>query len=287
MRHDRRDNVAPVPPLARTIAARFAARPEVVAVALGGSRAAGGADGASDLDLYVYADPAPPVADRAAIAGTGARGLELDVSPWEAGDVWVDTETGLIVDVMYRTPGWIADQLDRVLVRHEASVGYSTCFWHNVLTSTPLADRDGWFAALQARADQPYPEALRRNVIALNHPLLRSATFSFLAQIERAVARGDGVAVGHRVAALLASFFDVLFTLNRLPHPGEKRLVAEASRCPLVPPDLAARVDDLLRAAAPPWTAADPVAAAHRLIDGLDAVLRADGVMPGEPASPA
>jgi hypothetical protein len=42
-------------------------------------------------------------------------------------------------------------ELARVLDRHEASLGYSTSLWHNVLTSKPLNDRSGWFAALQVK----------------------------------------------------------------------------------------------------------------------------------------
>lgn len=56
---------------------------------------------------------------------------------------------------MYRTPNWIEEQLDKVLVKHQASVGYSTCFWWNVLNSQILYDRDGWYKQLQQKANQP------------------------------------------------------------------------------------------------------------------------------------
>ena len=263
--------------VARRVASRFGTLPEVVSVALGGSRTAGMAGPDSDIDLYVYAVPEPDPADRLAVAGPGATDAEIGARFWEPGDTWRE-DGGPEIDAMYRSPVWIEAQLDRVLVRHEAAVGYSTCFWHNVLTSVPLHDPTGWFTAVQTRSRVPYPDALRAAVVAKNHPLLRQASGAFLRQIAAARDRGDGVAVQHRVAGLLASWFDVLFALNRLPHPGEKRLVAVAlDRCALVPPDLPARVDALLRAAAPPG-AGDVVAAGHALIDPLDDLLIADGL---------
>ena len=46
--------------LAARLAALFGERPEVVAVALGGSAAGGAADAASDIDLYVYTNAEVP-----------------------------------------------------------------------------------------------------------------------------------------------------------------------------------------------------------------------------------
>lgn len=264
------------PPLATAIADRFGAVPGVVAVALGGSRTAGTADAGSDLDLYVYADPPPTRAEREAAAGPGAIRGEFELTFWEPGDAWVDRATGTAVDVMYRSPGWIDAELDRVLLRHEASVGYSTAIWHNVRTTLPLLDPTGWYARLQTRAAVPYPEPLRRAVVAKNHPLLRDSMFSFRRQIEDALRRRDAVAVQHRLSALLASYFDVLFALNRQTHPGEKRLVPYTlAVCPLRPPDLAHRLDDLIAAAPPPWAGRDPLPLAHALINDLDRLLGA------------
>ncbi|HYQ81634.1 MAG TPA: DUF4037 domain-containing protein [Anaeromyxobacteraceae bacterium] len=266
------------------MAARYAALPAVEAVALGGSLGAEAGDERSDLDFYVYAREPLTLEARAAVArasappGSGAR-LEIGNEAFEPGDEWIDAEGGLHLDVMFRTPAWIEAELDRVLSRCQARVGYSTCFWWNVLRSEPLFDRAGWLAGLRRRAEVPYPEALRRAVLARNHPLLRGTLSSFLAQIERAVARRDAPSVNHRVAALLASAFDVLFALNRAPHPGEKRLLfwAEAL-CPLRPPRLAERVTALLSACAPPSSGA--VASASALLDDLDALLEAEGFLP-------
>lgn len=269
--------------LAQRLAAAFAEVREVEAVALGGSQTNLIADPGSDIDLYVYAPGGEVAIARRAQIAAGARGAaELDNRFFETGDEWIDDTTGIAVDAMYRDPRWIEDQLDRVLVHHQASIGYSTAFWHNIASSTVLFDRSGWYAALIERARAPYPEPLRRAIVAKNHPLLRRTQSSYLHQIERAVARGDLVSVNHRVAAFVASYFDVLFAVNRLLHPGEKRLVAIAeAKCAQLPPSFAANVEALI-AAVP---RAEVVARAIALADGLDALLHAQGLLDAERAS--
>lgn len=149
--------------IAQQIAARFAAQPEVTAVALGGSRSTGAADPRADIDLYVYAAPPIAVATRAAIASAMAAPgpREIDNHFWEPGDEWAlaSADDTLRIDIMYRAPAWIEAELDRVLVRHEASLGYSTCLWHNVRHASVLYDRDGWFAQLQGIAAAPIPQS--------------------------------------------------------------------------------------------------------------------------------
>ncbi|MEM8559794.1 MAG: DUF4037 domain-containing protein [Bacteroidota bacterium] len=137
-----------------------------------------------------------------------------------------------------------------------------------------LFDRDGWYAALHERAQPPYPEPLRRAIIAKNHPLLRTTTASFRYQLARAIERDDLVSINHRTAALLASLFDVLFALNREPHPGEKRLLTHAARLPLLPERFVASVRAVCAA-----SAAGRLAAVDALLDALDAVLVREGLL--------
>ncbi|MEJ7763064.1 MAG: nucleotidyltransferase domain-containing protein, partial [Thermomicrobiales bacterium] len=75
--------------VAARFAADYAALGGVRAVVLGGSLAAGRDDGASDIDLYVYADRDPDIADRRRISA-GGREIEIDNRYWETGDEWVD-----------------------------------------------------------------------------------------------------------------------------------------------------------------------------------------------------
>lgn len=264
------DAFSPALTAAQRIADRFALIPEVEAVALAGSRTAQFADDRSDIDLYVYASEIIPIALRGEIPGD-ARRSEIGNSVWEPGDEWIDAETGIGIDVMFRTKNWIEDQLDRVLQRHEASIGYSTCFWFNIRSSRPLFDRSGWFLALQENANQPYPERLRRAIIAKNHPILRNTISSYLHQIELAQRRNDPISVNHRTAALLASYFDIMFAVNEQPHPGEKRQLEFVQvLCRKLPIGMPDQIRAVL-ASLPDGPVAER---ANTLLDGLDQLLR-------------
>ena len=253
-------------------ARRYASLPQVEAVALAGSRTSDFPDEDSDVDLYVYVTEDVPLDPRREIAA-GARVAEIGNATWEPGDEWVDATTGMHIDVMYRRVNWIEEQLDRVLVRHEASVGYSTCFWYNVLHSQVLFDRSGWSAQLQRRAELPYPAELKQAIIGKNFRLLRETQSSYLRQIELAVKRNDPISVNHRVAALLASYFDVLFAVNELPHPGEKRLLRHAARCAKRPSEMERQVRAVVEAVG----GGDVVARVNELVDGLDEFMREPG----------
>ena len=257
--------------VAEHVAKGLADRLDPVAVVLGGSLATAASDAASDIDLYVYAETMPDDADRAAVArALGAEaGAEIGNAFFEPGDEWRHAESGVDVDILYRTPGGIEDRLEAVLGRHEASLGHTTCFWHNVLTARVLVDPTGWFARLQARASQEYPEALVRSIVSLNWAMLTRTKHSWLVQLAAALARRDVVSAGHRTTAFLASYFDVLFAINRQPHPGEKRLLTfAADLCPLRPAGLEPDVLALLDAAG----RGDPSAEgrAERLLEGLE-----------------
>lgn len=260
--------------LVENITKKFSALPQVEAVTLAGSRTAGAADAKSDFDLYVYLTAEIPLDVRRGIAATFAERIEINNQFWEPGDEWIAASSGSGVDIMYRQLPWLEEQIERVLVHHQASVGYSTCFWYNVLNSKILFDRRGWFAQWQQRAKQPYPEPLRRAVVAKNFPILRRNLSSYLHQIESAVARQDLVSVHHRSAALLASYFDILFALNRLPHPGEKRLVEFAQKfCAQRPAGMEEHIRRVIGALAAASDAPAILPAINALIDGLEKLL--------------
>jgi len=266
--------------LARDLGRFYAALPEVNAVGLGGSRSRGHDDAASDIDLYVFTTAEVDLPIRASIleqwpASTSDMGLTY----WDSGDEWIDRATGTEVDAIFWDCAWIQSVIDRVLVEHTPSLGYSTCHWHTLKHMEILFDRQGWLGALHARCQEPYPERLRSAIITRNQPLIRRIVPSYYHQIEKAVSRGDRVSVNHRVAALLASYFDILFALNRRTHPGEKRMLQAAkASCQLVPRDMEQHLGGVL----------DAVARADRSLldqlnalgDALDQLLRETGSLP-------
>ncbi|MCA1994416.1 MAG: DUF4037 domain-containing protein [Coleofasciculus sp. S288] len=269
-----------VPPLAKAIAAKFGALPQVVAVAFAGSRTVGVSNETSDYDLFVYVHEDIPVEEREAIAKEFAKRIEIDNQFWEPGDEWIHTNSGCGVDIMYRTPQWIEEQRDRVLVKHQASVGYSTCFWWNVLTSVSLYDNKGWFKHLQEKANQPYPEPLKRAIVAKNYPILRRNISSYAHQIELAINRNDSVSIIHRTAALFASYFDIIFAVNSLPHPGEKRLVEQVKKlCSKIPDGMEEQVFAINDSMPLSSSARTLLHHLNELIDGLDKLLIAENLI--------
>ncbi|WP_225225530.1 DUF4037 domain-containing protein [Komarekiella delphini-convector] len=175
---------------------------------------------------------------------------------------------------MYRTPAWIEAQLNSILVKHQANVGYSTCFWWNVLNSKLLYDKDGWFKQLLIRARKPYPEALKQAIVAKNYPILRNNISAYTQQLESAARRHDLVSINHRIAALIASYFDIVFAINYLPHPGEKRLVEFAKKfCDKLPRDMEKQINNLILAISSTVNAQEISKKTNMLIESLDELL--------------
>ncbi len=251
--------------LAHIVAERYGKVGAVHAVAMGGSRASRNSDEVSDVDLYVYVSHPLTLDERAEVAA-GAKRMEIGNAFWEPGDEWIDPESGISVDVMFRELRWIEEQLMRVLHDHRASLGYTTCFWYNVLNAELLVDRNAWFAELQKTVSIPYPAELKRNIVAKNWPVMRDNISSYRHQIELALRRGDFVSVNHRVTAMLASYFDILFAINEQPHPGEKRLVSFAEQlCPKRPAKMREELERVVRQ--PSLVTVD------ELLDGLQELL--------------
>jgi hypothetical protein len=268
--------------LAKEVAAAFSHLPQVEAIALGGSFGNNSttADSASDIDLYIFTHEEIPLADRRAImeASGGATQANMGLTYWGCGDEWYHRPSGIEVDAVYFAKDWMCNQIDQVVFQHRASMGYTTCFWYTLMQSILLHDPHGWLEELQNKCNVPYPEELRNAIVELNHPVLRGIIPAYAHQLDKAIKRADLVSVNHRLAALLASYFDILFAVNRQLHPGEKRLVQQAlQRCPNLPENLEADINGLFSV---PFAHFDHIpGSVCTLLDHLDAWLIDQGFL--------
>lgn len=202
----------------------FSELPEITAIALGGSRAGADYDEKSDYDLYLYCTGLPEESVRKSILEKNCGYMEIGNSFWELEDDCT-LKDGTDIDILYHSMDDFRDGLAAVVEQGAAYNGYTTCMWHNLLTCRILYDRDGALQSLKNRFDVDYPMKLKRNIISRNRRLLHGYLPSYDGQIRKAASRNDMVAVNHRTAAFMESYFDILFALNEMTHPGEKRMV--------------------------------------------------------------
>ncbi|MGN0470332.1 MAG: nucleotidyltransferase domain-containing protein [Acutalibacteraceae bacterium] len=219
------------------------------AVVIGGSRAYGVNDNLSDYDIYVYSDVKPDQntdTERGKIIEPLCSYAEIGNEYWEHEDNVV-LKDGTHADIIYRQFDMVEHLMDLQLNKGFAFNNYTTCFWFNLLHTKIMYDRDGKYKSLQEKANVPYPEILRKNIITRSKALIFEKLPAFDAQIEKAYARNDIISVNHRTAEFLASYSDMIFALNRLPHLGEKRILAYAVKnCKILPKDFAENITELL-----------------------------------------
>lgn len=198
--------------------------PEVEAIALGGSRAGKNYDEKSDYDVYLYCKSAVSEDVRVRILSKYCSRMEIGNHFWEYEDNCTLND-GIDIDILYRNLDDFSRDVASVVEEHQARNGYTTCMWHNLISCKVIYDRDGRLEAAKKRFDVPYPKQLKKNIIDRNMQLLHTSMPAYDMQIAKAVKRNDLISINHRVAAFMESYFDVIFALNELTHPGEKRLM--------------------------------------------------------------
>lgn len=202
----------------------LAGLPEVEAIALGGSRAGDTYDEKSDYDVYLYCSGSIGEDIRKKILSKYCSVMEIGNHFWEYEDNCT-LNNGIDIDILYRNLEDFCGDVAAVVEQHQARNGYTTCMWHNLKTCKIVYDECGKLAAAKKRFDVAYPKALKQNIIERNMKLLHTAMPAYEVQIAKAVKRGDVVSINHRTAAFMESYFDIIFALNELTHPGEKRLI--------------------------------------------------------------
>lgn len=223
----------------------FGNLPQVEAIALGGSRATGRNDETSDYDVYVYLTAPIDETKRRTLLGKYCSYMEIGNSFWELEDD-VTLKDGIDMDIIYRDMRDFEHTVSSVVTDCIPWNGYTTCMWHNLITSKIILDKAGKLNALQEKYRIPYPKKLKENIISNNLKLLNGMLPSFDKQIKKAENRGDLVSVNHRVTEFLASYFDIIFALNEMTHPGEKRMQSICLKeCKILPEHFDANLNRL------------------------------------------
>lgn len=225
----------------------FANLPEVTAIALGGSRAGENYDEKSDYDLYLYCTKLPSETVRREILERTCSYMEIGNAFWELEDDCT-LKDGIDIDILYRDMESFQESLSFVVEKGNACNGYTTCMWHNLLNSKILYDAEGKLSDMKKRFTVPYPAQLKANIIDRNWKLLHGYLPSYDGQVKKAALRNDFVAVNHRVAAFMESYFDIIFALNEMTHPGEKREVQLAKQnAHILPERFEENIEDLFK----------------------------------------
>ncbi len=220
--------------------------PQTEAVVLGGSRSGNHFDEKSDYDVYIYVTKPIPEDDRTKLYQKYCKNFETSNHYFEYEDNCILNDD-VPTDIIFRNPEDIEKYLKYVVDEHHAFNGYTTCFWHNVINSQILFDRNGWFTGLQKKYTIPYPVQLKNNIIERNMNLLTDALPAYDRQILKAINRNDFISINHRTAAFMESYFDIIFAMNEKTHPGEKRLTEICQKeCCLLPEHFEENIHKLL-----------------------------------------
>ena len=223
----------------------LAALPEVEAIALGGSRSGEVYDEKSDYDIYLYCTGDVDEQARRSILEKYCSYIEMGNHFWELEDN-ATLNNGIDMDILYRNLDAFAEDVSWVVERHQPRNAYTTCMWHNLKTCKIIYDRDGRLADVKKRFDVPYPKQLKENIIDNNMKILYQSMPAYKFQIEKALERRDLVSINHRTAAFIESYFDIIFALNELTHPGEKRLVELCKKqCKILPENFEENLNQL------------------------------------------
>lgn len=225
---------------------RYEKLEEVEALALGGSRSTNFNDENSDYDLYVYVTKIPSSDVRKEILLDTCKHLEMNCAYWELEDDCI-LKDDIPIDIIYRNINDFDNSLDDIVFKHNATNAYTTCMWNNLLNSKILFDKDNKLTNLKEKYNVQYPLKLRQNIIQRDLELLSGMLCSYDEQILKAAKRKDIVSINHRIAAFLETYFNIIFALNNLTHPGEKRqLIISLNTCKVLPKDYEININKLL-----------------------------------------
>ena len=218
--------------------------PQIEAIALGGSRAGTNFDEKSDYDVYLYCTGDVDIEVRREILSKYCDVMELGNHFWELEDNCV-LKNGIDIDILYRNLDDFVEDVASVVEKCQERNGYTTCMWHNLRTCKVIYDENNRLSNAKKRFDVPYPLELKKNIIERNMKLVCKGLPAYSGQVLKAAGREDKISVIHRSAGFFESYFDIIFALNEMTHPGEKRMVSIcAKECKILPEDFEKNIEE-------------------------------------------
>ncbi|MEE1516305.1 MAG: DUF4037 domain-containing protein [Lachnospiraceae bacterium] len=218
--------------------------PEVEAIALGGSRAGANFDEKSDYDVYLYCTSDVDIKVRKEILSKYCDVMELGNHFWEYEDNCI-LKNGIDIDILYRNLDDFVEDVASVVEKCQERNGYTTCMWHNLRTCKVIYDENNRLTKAKKRFDVSYPAELKKNIIERNMKLLYKGLPAYSGQVLKAAGREDKISVIHRSAGFFESYFDIIFAINEMTHPGEKRMVSICVKeCKILPEDFEKNIEE-------------------------------------------
>ncbi|MCL2311472.1 MAG: DUF4037 domain-containing protein [Firmicutes bacterium] len=218
----------------------------IQAIVLGGSRTTKYSDNNADYDIYIYSENGINRDTRQEILSKYSDYYELSNNYWELEDNGL-FKWGIYFDLIYRNLLDITKKIENVVENYQCHNGFTTCLWHNILNAEIIFDKNEIYTKMKKRFQVPYPKKLKENIIKRNMALLTNSIISYDKQISKSAYRKDYVNINNRLSAFFASYFDIIFAINELTHPGEKRIMEICnSNCKILPNGFEQNVNKLI-----------------------------------------
>jgi len=225
------------------------------AIALGGSYAKGTADDDADVDLYLFAHSVLAGDERKRIASAFSSEIETVVS-WGNEEPFRNAGTDFLfrghnVECWLRDIGHIERSIaecregvvKREFVTWTTTGFYNHCCLSDLTVMVPLDDPFDIIARWKSQV-ATYPPRLRQAIV--NHHLAAAGfwpeNFHYLSAIERQ----DVIYATGIVQQVVHNLVQVLFGLNEVYFPGDKRLDVAMAHLPRQPANLCERIHALL-----------------------------------------
>ncbi|MBN1582551.1 MAG: DUF4037 domain-containing protein [Anaerolineae bacterium] len=235
------------------------APPNKYGIALGGAHAKGVADAESDLDLYVFADQVLPGTERKRLC-TQFGGIE-SVTGWGEDMPFVQAGTdfyyrGLKVECWLRNTDYISNMIAECqagvihhnLVTWTVMGFYNYCALSDLNNMMPIDDPSGILSRWKDRVGQ-YPPKLRQAIITTYLGKAKFWPHNF--HYRTAVERCDTLYVAGIVQQVVHNLIQVVFALNQVYFPGDKKLSAALDHLPTKPDHFTTRIQHLISPSAP------------------------------------